>query len=145
MALLMVLFMVIAIAAISAGLIARSDAAMLCGNNFDKRSQADSVAWGGLEHARALVLSPDNAVPLAGWSGQDLQLDSGSSLYYDLTVGPAQIAASDPNLPSTYRYSIQCRGYFKKGSRVAASSTLDATLLYDPNTLRASYISLRRQ
>ncbi len=146
MALLVVLFIVMAIAVISAGFIARSDAAMLGGYNYDMHNRTEALAWGGLEHARALVISPENAAPLTEWSAEGWQLDADSALYYDLTIGsPAETANADPNLPSTYAYPVRSSAYKKQGTRVLAGSSIHATLFYDPNSTQAYYISLRRQ
>jgi hypothetical protein len=145
MAMLVVLFIVMMISVISAGFIARSDAAMLSGHNYGLRCEADGLAWGGLEHARALVVSPENTVPLAQWSGTAMQLDAGTLLFYDLSIDTLSAGSADPNAPSPYTYSVHCSAYKKKGGSVLNRSTLEATLLFDPNTLHADYISLRRQ
>lgn len=146
MAMLVVLFIVMAIAVISSGFIARSDAAMLSGYNFSLRSETDALGWGGIEHARALVISPENTVPLTTWSQTGLQLDADSSLFYDLTIGnPATTANADPNLPSTYVYPVRCSAYKQKGGRIMSRSILDGTLYFDPGSSQAYYTSLRRQ
>lgn len=146
MALLVVLFIVMAISVIGAGFIARSDAALLSGYNYTMHNETDALAWGGLEHARALVTSPENTTALETWQGTGLQLDSGSSLFYDLAISsPMETAAADPNLPSTYSYPVHCTAYKNKGGRTLARSLLDGTLFFDPNSTQAYYISLRRQ
>ena len=82
MAMLMVLFIVMAVAIISSGFIARSDSVLACVRNYCVRNEADYLAWAGLEHARALVISPDNASPLDTWSNSTpLQLDAASDFY----------------------------------------------------------------
>lgn len=145
MAMLVVLFIVMMISVISAGFIARSDAAMLGGHNYGLRTETDGLAWGGLEHARALVVSPENTVPLAQWSGTQLQLDNATSLFYDLSIDTAAAGSTDPNAPSPYTYSVNCSAYKKRAGSILNRSTLKGTLLFDPNTLQADYISLRRQ
>ena len=144
---LMVLFIVMAVAIISSGFIARSDVELACGRNFNVRSQADYLAWAGLEHARALVISPDNASPLDTWSNASpLQLDAGSDFYYDLSISsPAITAAADPNAPSLYTYPVECQAYKETGGQVRATSTLAADLFYDPNDGTGYFISVRRQ
>lgn len=146
MALLVVLFIIMAISVIGAGFIARSDAALLSGYNYTLHNETDTLAWGGLEHARALVTSPDNAAPLGQWEATGLQLAAGSALYYDLTISaPAETANADPNLPSTYAYPVRCASYKKQGAVTLAQSVLQGTLFYDPDGMQAYYISLRRQ
>jgi hypothetical protein len=142
---LIVLFIVMMISVISAGFIARSDAAMLSGHNYNLRTETDGLAWGGLEHARALVVSPANEVPLVQWSATELQLDNAASLFYDLAVNTLSAGSSDPNALSPYTYSVHCSAYKKKAGGTLNRSTLEATLLFDPNTLQADYISIRRQ
>ena len=142
----MVLFIVMAIAIISSGFIARSDAQLASGRNLNLRNEADYLAWAGLEHARALVVSPENTDVLGAWSGTELQLDAASDCYYDLTIDvPAEQAAADPNDLSTFTYEILSSAYVRKNGTVRARSVLDATLFYDPNETQAIYISIRRQ
>lgn len=146
MAMLMVLFIVMAIAVISSGFIARSDAELASGRNYCVRNEVDYLAWAGLEHARALVISPENTGVLGTWSQADMQIEGGSPRYYDLTINtPVEIAAADPNDPSTYTYSVQSGAYRKSGSDVKARSILTGTLFYDPNSTDAYYISVTRE
>ena len=150
MAMLVVLFIVMAIAVISSGFIARSDAALQCGRNYRLRNEADYLAWAGLEHAKAWIVSPENASEDDGvfqddWSQAEFQLDESGSGYYDLVIhSPVETAAADP---STYTYAIQCTAYDNTGGAVRARSVLDATLFYnsDPNNTQAYYISVTRQ
>lgn len=142
---LLVLFIVMAIAVISSGFIARSDAELQSGRNFCLRNEADYLAWAGLEHARALVISPDNEETLQTWSGVGLQINPSTSQYYDLTINtPVEAAAKDPNALSTYTYSIQSSAYIQKGGAVKARSVLNAALFFDPNEAQAHYLSVRR-
>ena len=148
MAMLVVLFIIMAIAVISSGFIARSDAELQCGQNYRLRNEADYLAWAGLEHAKALIIDPDDAtIRDNGLSQTDpLQLDVTGSLYYDLTIdSPAVEAAADPNDPSTYKYLIQSGAYDNSGGDIRARSVLDATLFYDPNSTQAYYISVTRE
>ena len=143
----MVLFIIMAIAVISSGFIARSDAALQCGQNYRLRNEADYLAWAGLEHAKALIVSPENAEVMdSDWSQTQMQIDAGSSGYYDLDIkSPVETVAADPNDPSTYTYSIQSEAYDSTGGAVRARSVLDATLFYDSNSTQAYYISVTRQ
>ncbi len=142
----MVLFIVMAIAIITSGLIARSDAQLQCGRNYCLRNEVDYLAWAGLEHARALILSPENTGVADAWEQAELQLDSGSSQYYDLDIdSPLEAVAADPNDASTYTYAIQCAAYQVSGGDVQTRSILNGTLFYDPNTAQAYYTSVSRQ
>lgn len=146
MAMLVVLFVIMAIAVIGSGFIARSDAELQCGYNYSVRNEVDYLAWSGLEHAKALVISPENAGVLDSWSGSNLQLDAMTSHYYDLTINsPTELVAADPNDLSTYTYSIQSSAYQEISGEVRARSILDATLYYNPNSSQAYYISVTRQ
>ena len=147
MAMLVVLFIIMAIAVISSGFIARSDAALQCGQNYRLRNEADYLAWAGLEHAKALITSPENAEVLkTEWSEAEFRLDESRSQFYDLSIEiPIETAAADPNNPSTYTYSIQSAAYDSSGGDIRTRSVLDATLFYDPNSTQAYYISVTRQ
>ena len=147
MAMLIVLFIIMAIAVISSGFIARSDAELQCGQNYRLRNEVDYLAWAGLEHVKALIVSPENTGVIdISWSQTQLQIIEGGSGYYDLTVNsPVETSAADPNDSSTYIYSIQSEAYDKTGGAVRARSVLDATLFYNPNSTQAYYISVTRQ
>lgn len=147
MAMLIVLFIIMAIAVISSGFIARSDAELQSGQNCRLRNEVDYLAWAGLEHAKALVTSPENAEVLnTEWSQAEFQLDGSGSQYYDLTIHtPVEKMAADPNDASTYTYSIRSEAYDRVGGAVRARSVLDGALFYDPNSTQAYYISVTRQ
>lgn len=146
MALLIVLFIVMAIAIISSGFIARSDAELQSGRNYCLRNEVDYLAWAGLEHAKALVVSPENSdASEAAKLYEGLRLDDSASQYYDLVINnPIETAAADPNEPAAYTYSIQCTAYDNAGGAVRTRSALDATLFYDPNSAQAYYTSVTR-
>ena len=140
MAMLMVLFIIMAIAVISSGFIARSDSELQAGQNYRLRNEADYLAWAGLEHARALIVDTSDAeIRNNGLTQTDFPpLDASGSQSYDLTI--ISPAAADPN-----NYSIQSAAYDRSGGAVRARSVLDATLFYDPNSTQAYYISVTRQ
>ncbi len=149
MAMLVVLFIVMAIAVISSGFIARSDAALQCGRNYRLRNEADYLAWAGLEHARAWIISPDNSgIIEISFELNNLPLSGSSGRYNLVFESPTETVAADPNDPSTYTYAIQAEAYDKTAAGVVqARSVLDATLFYnpDPNNTQAYYISVTRQ
>ncbi len=59
-ALLVVLFIVMAITILSLGFLSRSDIELACGENMILRTQMDYLAESGLEHARGLILNPQD-------------------------------------------------------------------------------------
>jgi hypothetical protein len=130
-AMLAVLMIVMVIAVVALGFLSRSDVELACGQNMALRTQMDHLAESGLEHARGLVLNPQD---VAGeyWTGQSLQqLVAGSADYYDLVV----TRDTDPNgTDPTYRcnYTIDCNSYRLSGSERIGRSNLRATLRLDP-------------
>lgn len=142
----MVLFIIMAIAVVSAGFMARSDSELQCGRNYKLRNETDYVAWAGLEYARALIISPENASIMdTNWSQTRLQIDDTGTAFYDLTINsPVETVAGDPNDSSTYTYAVQSSAYDESDGQVRARSILDATLFYDPNSTQAYYISVTR-
>ncbi|MBA7693960.1 hypothetical protein ES703_102560 [subsurface metagenome] len=59
-ALLVVLFIVMAITILSLGFLSRSDVELACGGNMILRTQMDYLAESGLEHAKGLILNPQD-------------------------------------------------------------------------------------
>ncbi len=87
---------VMVIAILSLGFLSRSDVELACGRNMELRAQMDYLAESGLEHARGLILNPQD-VASEYWPGEELQqLVTGSSDYYDLVV------ARDDTDPTDY-------------------------------------------
>lgn len=143
MALLVVLFIVMAIAIISSGFIARSDASMMCGRNYCVRTETDYLAWGGMEHAWAVVQDP-NVLTSTPFELTAQQLDVSSDQYYDLTIDtPVETVSADPNDPSTFTYPVECSAYKQVGGESKAASTLHGTLFHDPAG-STYYISITR-
>jgi len=139
MAMLSVLFIVIAIVVISMGYLHRSDMALACGHNMAQRTQSDYLAWAGLEHARAMVQATEPNAPLGAWSSSGLQLEVGSNLYYDLSIG-------DPNLTAgIYTYPFACEAYVLSGAAKQARSFLEGRIVYDPNDGKATFAQIDRQ
>ena len=143
-ALLIVLFIVMAITLFSMAFIARSDVELACGKNMPLRMQMDYTAQSALTHAKALIVSPTNSEPLGYWQDTGLQVQSGDD-YYDLTIlAPVVDAGSDPNLEPTYIYDIQCCAYRKPGTERIAQSALNARLRFDPSAGDALFESVKR-
>ena len=118
-ALLVVLFIVMAITILSLGFVSRSDVELACGQNMLLRTQMDYLAESGLEHARGLILNPQD-VASEDWTGihTELQLVEGSSDYYDVTVSRDY---SDPN--DLCNYIINCNAYRLEGGEKTGRSS----------------------
>ena len=133
MAMLAVLFIIMMVVVVSLGILYRSDMALAGGHNYTLRTQADYIAWAGLEHARALILNtPDNPVhPENPDNDAPFALDERNVFYYTLLpIGEPNI--TDPNL---WRYDVGCEVYYTKTTATQPCSKLTATVLYDPNGL----------
>jgi hypothetical protein len=120
-ALLVVLIIVMAITILSLGFLSRSDVELACGENMILRTQMDYLAESGLEHARGLILNPQD-VNSEYWMGSDgLQLVSGND-YYDVNVVKL----------GEYNYQLTCDAYRMKNGERIGSSTLTGELRLDP-------------
>ena len=121
-ALLIVLFIVMAITILSLGFLARSDVELACGRNMILRTQMDYLAESGLEHARGLILNPQD-VASECWTGATTQqLVAGSDDYYDVDV----VKVGQCN------YQITSRAYREKDGEQVGRSILKAELRLDP-------------
>ena len=124
-ALLVVLFIVMAITILSLGFMSRSDVELACGQNMILRTELDYLAESGLEHARGLILNPqDISPPDEYWKGgMNLQLTSGGD-FYEVKV---ERDASD-----LCNYIIDCNSYRLEGTERIGLSRLQAVLRIDP-------------
>lgn len=138
MAMLMVLFIVMAIAIISAGFIARSNTALACGRNYRIRNEADYAAWGALEAGWALVQDPNN-IPY-DQQGQSVDWGGASNLKYDLAIGSGT-ATADPNV---FVYPVTAEAYQWVNDERRATSRLYGDLKYDTDLGTGYYILIRR-
>ncbi len=130
MALLVVLFIVMAAVILSLGFLSRSDVELACGENMILRTQMDYLAESGLEHARGLIINDSNFS--GDWSEGGQQLAAGSDDYYDIDVTLlTPIDPNDPNQPIDYE--ITCTAYREKGVERVGESILKAQLHIDPN------------
>jgi len=122
-ALLVVLFVVMVIAVVSLGFMSRSDVDLACGENMMLRTQMDHLAESGLEHAKGLILTPQD-VAAEYWNGDAVQqLVPGSNDYYDVNV----VKLAECN------YQMTCVAYrIKNGGRICRNS-VTAELRLDPS------------
>ena len=126
-ALLVVLIIVMAIAITALGFLSQSDVELACGRNMLTRTQMDYLAESGLEHARGLILNPqDVSVPgFDYWTGgTGLQLVSGSNDHYDVKVVR--------DVADRCNYTIDCNSYRMDGTERIGLSRLQAELRLDP-------------
>ena len=126
-ALLMVLLIVVAITILATGFLASTDTELACGANTLLRVQMDQLAQSGLEHAKGLLLHPQE-VSSTCWPGAAAQqLVTPSSDYYDVTV------VRDANESTNYcTYNIACDAYRRKDTGKTGESRLWAQLRLDP-------------
>ncbi len=122
-ALLVVLFVVMAITILSLGFLSRSDVELACGGNMILRTQMDYFAESGLEHAKGLILNPQD-VDSEYWTGaMGQQLVAGGDDYYDVNV---------VKLGDECNYQIVCEAYREKNGEKIGRSRLEAELRLDP-------------
>jgi hypothetical protein len=120
--LLIVLFVVMVITIVSLGFISKSDVELACGQNIVMRMQMDHLAESGLEHARGLILNPQD-VDTQYWGGDiRQQLVPGGNDYYDVNV----VQLGECN------YQIACIAYREKNGQRTGRSDLMAELRLDP-------------
>ena len=121
-ALLVVLFVVMVATILSLGFLSRSDVELACGGNMILRTQMDYLAESGLEHARGLILNPQD-VGSEYWAGDvRQQLVAGTDDYYDVNV----VKLGECN------YQITCDAYREKSGEKIGRSSLEAELRLDP-------------
>lgn len=126
-AMLAVLMIVMVITVMAVGFLSRSDVELACGENMALRIQMDHLAESGLEHARGLILNPQD-VGTEYWTGESLQqLVAGSEDYYDLAV-----TRDDTDPTDRCNYIIDCNSYRLSGVDKIGRSKLTATLRLDP-------------
>ncbi len=126
--LLTVLLVILAITILATGFLAGADTELACGANTLLRVQMDQLAESGLEHARGLILHPQD-VPADFWAGgaTDQQLVAGSRDYYSVRT------TRDANQTTDYcTYDITCEAFRRIGGEKTGCSRLAATLRLDP-------------
>jgi len=118
----LVLIILMAIAIVSMGYLWRSDLELAYGRNMVLRMQMDSLAQSGLEHAKGLILNPQD-VPSEYRTGNfRQQLLPESDDYYDVNV----VRLSECN------YQIVSTAYRLQGDELIGCAALKAELRLDP-------------
>lgn len=120
-ALLVILFIVMTVTVVSLGFIARSDVELSCGINMAMKNQMDYLAQSGLEHARGIILNPQD-IDTEYWTGATGLQFGNSSDYYDVSISRTGYC----------NYQIQSQAYRSKDSQQISSSKLQANLRLDP-------------
>jgi len=125
-ALLVVLFIVMVITIASLSFLKDSDVELACGSNMELRTDMDYTVESGLEHARGLIISPQE-VSSEYWGGDVTQQIAPGEDYYDVTVSRDD---SDPTDRCTY--IIDCSSYRLRAGERVGGSAVRAELRLDP-------------
>ncbi|MFA5553298.1 MAG: hypothetical protein WDA68_01905 [Phycisphaerae bacterium] len=128
-ALLVVLGVVMVITILSLAFISRSNIDLACGENMILKVKMDYLAESGLEHARGLIINPQE-IEDEYWKDGPKQYFSTDGFYYDVEVNPNE------SLPEKIRwrsYDINSEAYkLSGGSDKIAKSSLKAILTLYP-------------
>ncbi|MCJ7777929.1 MAG: LamG domain-containing protein [Sedimentisphaerales bacterium] len=123
-ALIIILVLITAIVVVGLGFIIRGDTELVCGQNMELKADMDYLAESGLEHARGLILNPQD-VSEDYWPGDtEQQLNPDSNDYYDVTVDVCE--------PNWLNWQITSSAYRQAGGSSVAESSLTANLRLDP-------------
>jgi hypothetical protein len=125
-ALLVVLFVVMVITITSLAFLSESNVELACGQNMKLRTEMDYTVESGLEHARGLIMSPQD-VASEYWRGDVAQQTGGGDDYYDLAI-----VRDDSNPTDRCNYIIDCNSYRLKGGQKIGRSDIRAELRLDP-------------
>jgi phage baseplate assembly protein gpV len=121
-ALLVVLFIIIVATIVSMGFLSRSDIELACGKNMIIRTQMDYLAESGLEHARGMIMNPQDIESEYWWGTEGQQLVLGFEDYYDVEV--VKLQERD--------YQINCEAYHFANGLKQGQSNLEAQLRLYP-------------
>ena len=125
---MVVLGVIMVITIVALAYISRSDGELQYGQNMLLRTKADFLAESALEHARGLILNPQE-VSGEYWTGAtSQQIDSGD-FYYDVSVEP-NAAYSGPT--RWCNYDISCQAYRLSGGERTAQSNFEVLLRLNP-------------
>jgi hypothetical protein len=126
-ALLMVLIIVLAITIIATGFIARADVELACGENMLMGVQMNHLAESALEHARGMLLQPQEDQTAPPWTWDQQRLLEGSPDFYDVSV------TLDESDPTDYcRYNVACEAYRVRNGQKVGRYGLSAVVRLDP-------------
>ncbi|MCP4609810.1 MAG: hypothetical protein GY845_13970 [Planctomycetes bacterium] len=125
-ALLVVLFIVMVITISSIGFLSRSDVELACGRNMALRIQMDYLAESGIEHAKGLILNPQE-ISSEYWTGATNQQLVAGNDYYDVAV-----VRDDSDPTNRCNYIIDCNSYRLSNGDKIGRSNIRAELRLDP-------------
>jgi len=125
-ALLVVLFIIMLITICSLGFLSRSDVELATGRNMELRIQMDYLAESGLEHAKGLILHPQD-VASEYWTGAAGQQLAAGDDYYDVIV-----VRDDSDPANRCNYIIDSNSYRLSSGEKIGRSNLRAELRLDP-------------
>jgi hypothetical protein len=122
-ALIIVLALVAVITVVGLSFIIRGDTELLCGQNMEMRADMDYLAESGLEHAKGLIMYPQDITATEYFTGAAAQqLVSGGNDYYDVSV----TKLSDCN------WQITSSAYRQTSGSRTAQCSLTARMRLDP-------------
>ena len=125
-ALLIVLLIIMTITVLSLGFLSRSDVELACGENMLLRTPMDYLAESGIEHAKGLILSPQD-VTSEYWAGDVSQQIAIGDDYYDI-----EVVRDDSDPINRCNYIIDCNAYRLRNGEKIGRSNLIAELRLDP-------------
>ncbi len=120
--LLIILLVVAAITVVGLGFIVRGDTEFACGQNIELKADMDYLAESGLEHARGLIMCPQDIATEYFTGATAQQLYTGSD-YYDVNV--SKLSECD--------WQITSSAYRKVAGVTGAQSSLTAEMRLDPD------------
>jgi hypothetical protein len=124
-ALLVVLLIIMVITVLSLGFLSSSNVELVCGQNMVSVTQLDYLAESGLEHAKGLIVSPQD-VNSEDWEAQGQWLSAGND-YYDVKV------TRDDSDPADWcNYVIDCNAYRIVNGEQMGFRGLSGQLRLDP-------------
>jgi len=126
---MVVLFIVAAISVLSFGYVVKADRELSCADNTDFRMEMDYLGQTALNHAKALIINPQNVTTGSGgyWQGKDeLKIKPGKD-FYDITV-----AQSTGGLTPRCTYDVTINAYRKDGGLRISETKLQSQLRFDP-------------
>ena len=128
-ALLVVLFIVMAVTLISLGFVARSDRELACGANMETRMQMDYMAQTGLTHAKNFIINPQTVdIEAVGyWQGDTGKYIEDTGDYYDVSV-----TRNSSDSTNHCDYTIVSQGYRLDAGDKVSQSTMTGNLRLDP-------------
>jgi hypothetical protein len=129
LALLAVLFIVMAVTLISLGFLARADRELACAANVPVRMQMDYLAQSGLEHGKAFIINPQDVdTASAGyWEGDTGLFVAAGDEYYDI-----EITRDDSDATNHSNYTIISNAYQLDGADKISNSAFEGHLRLDP-------------